>query len=98
VTGDCWAQLRRARKRGLAALVVAAPLILATQIWSQAFGLRALLSFVCRPPARSAGLMTIAPPEVTLMGAPLPPPPEQPSQPLRTLGGIAPRPLPKRGH
>lgn len=41
-TGDCWARLRRARRRGLLALLAALPVILMTQLWSQAFGLRAL--------------------------------------------------------
>jgi hypothetical protein len=41
-TGDCWARLRRARRRGLLALLAALPVILLTQLWSQAFGLRAL--------------------------------------------------------
>jgi hypothetical protein len=51
VTGDCWAQLRRARRRGLLALAAAAPLILLTQLWSQAFGLRLLLGLVHHTPA-----------------------------------------------
>jgi hypothetical protein len=49
-TGDCWAQLRRARKRGLLALAAALPIILAAQLWSQGFGLRALSSYFHRTP------------------------------------------------
>jgi len=41
-TGDCWTLLRRARKRGLLAFAAAAPLIIAAELWSGAFGLRAL--------------------------------------------------------
>jgi hypothetical protein len=48
VTGDCWAQLRRARKRGLFALALAAPAIFAATLWSQAFGLRALFGWFDR--------------------------------------------------
>jgi hypothetical protein len=71
VTGDCWSQLRRARKRGLTALALAAPVILATQLWSQAFGLRALLSFFRGdpPPAVAAGAPQ------PLAGDPILPPP-----------------------
>ena len=55
VTGDCWAQLRRARKRGLLALATAAPVIIATYIWSQAFGLRALARFFQDSPSLVRG-------------------------------------------
>jgi hypothetical protein len=48
-TGDCWTQLRRARKRGLLALAAAAPAILAAQLWSEGFGLRALAGLFHRP-------------------------------------------------
>jgi hypothetical protein len=83
VTGDCWAQLRRARKRGLLALAVAAPAIFAATLWSQAFGLRALFGrsehrAVERgePVGLIAGQTRVVPP----------PPPE----PLVTLGAPAP--------
>jgi hypothetical protein len=49
-TGDCWAALRRARRRGLVAFAVAVPAILLAQLWSQAFGLRALYGVFHRPP------------------------------------------------
>jgi hypothetical protein len=94
VTGDCWAQLRRARKRGLVALALAAPVIVATQLWSQGFGLRTLFSLFDRPPARLAGEAVIAPP---VAGAPVAPggvqvlEPEPPRpQPRRLLGKMAP--------
>jgi hypothetical protein len=70
VTGDCWSQLRRARKRGLVALALAAPVILATQLWSQALGLRALRSFFHRPPPPT---VTAGAPPPPLAGAPPPP-------------------------
>jgi hypothetical protein len=50
-TGDCWAALRRARRRGLLALAVALPAIVLAQLWSHAFGLRALYGMFHRPPA-----------------------------------------------
>jgi hypothetical protein len=49
-TGDCWAALRRARRRGLLAFAVALPAIVLAQLWSQAFGLRALYGIFHRPP------------------------------------------------
>jgi hypothetical protein len=72
VTGDCWALLRRARKRGLLALAVAAPAILAAQLWSQAFGLRALYALVHRPPAPviTAGAPMLPAPPVARPGLP----------------------------
>ena len=94
VTGDCWAQLRRARKRGLVALAVAAPAILATQLWSQGFGLRTLSDLFSVRPAPIAGaaaVTPIAPGEVSL-----PPRPVAPAQKEhRLMGKIAP-PRPKR--
>jgi hypothetical protein len=63
-TGDCWARLRRARRRGLLALLAALPVILLTQLWSQALGLRALYGLFHHR-------------EVTVMrGEPVAPPPE----------------------
>jgi hypothetical protein len=56
-TGDCWAALRRARRRGLIAFAVAVPAIVLAQLWSQAFGLRALSGFLRRPPPPAAALM-----------------------------------------
>jgi hypothetical protein len=50
VTGDCWAALRRARRRGLLAFALALPVILLAQLWSQAFGLRALGALFHRDP------------------------------------------------
>jgi hypothetical protein len=79
VTGDCWAQLRRARKRGLLALAVAAPAILATQLWSQAFGLRALSEIFDRSaPMAVAGAAAVAEPHApggVALPAPVDPPP-----------------------
>jgi hypothetical protein len=88
VTGDCWAQLRRARKRGLAALAIAAPVILATQLWSQGFGLRALSSFFRARPVPIAGAPAPLPPPVAGGVSPPPPPPPPPEH--RKLGKIAP--------
>jgi hypothetical protein len=96
VTGDCWAQLRRARKRGLTALAVAAPVIIATQLWSQAFGLRSLVSFFDRPPFRIGGQATITLPQRRMAGLMAPLPPEPPPEPQRKLGKLAPGSLPKR--
>jgi hypothetical protein len=57
VTGDCWAALRRARKRGLLALAAAAPAILLAALWSQALGLRTLSGiFRAAPPPQAAPL------------------------------------------
>jgi hypothetical protein len=41
VTGDCWARLRRARKRGRLALLAALPVVLALQMGAIATGVRA---------------------------------------------------------
>jgi hypothetical protein len=76
-TGDCWARLRRARRRGLLALLVALPVIFLAQLWSQAFGLRFL-----------TGLFDGGPAIRRTMGAPLPPPTLGAPVPLR--GEIAP--------
>lgn len=79
-TGDCWARLRRARRRGLLALLAALPVILVTQLWSQAFGLRALAGIFDRRPALGR-----------TMGEPMPMPPPPPStkgEP-RLLGKLA---------
>jgi hypothetical protein len=70
-TGDCWAQLRRARKRGLFALAAAAPAILIAQLWSQAFGLRALGALFHRPhPALSVPATTLGEPPIPDRPAP----------------------------
>jgi hypothetical protein len=61
VTGDCWTQLRRARKRGLLALAAAAPMILAAQFWSQGFGLRAFYGIFHRPPGPTVTRGELAP-------------------------------------
>jgi hypothetical protein len=74
VTGDCWAQLRRARKRGLLALATAAPVIIATTVWSQSFGLRALASFFRAPPSHVRTEVS-----VPMAGGIEPPAPELPS-------------------
>lgn len=64
-TGDCWARLRRARRRGLLALLAALPVILVAQLWSQAFGLRVVYGlFHHQPPCAPA-----------MMGEPAPEPP-----------------------
>lgn len=105
VTGDCWAQLRRAHKRGLLALAVAAPAILAATLWSQAFGLRALFGlFECRavergePTGRVAGQPHVIepatpPPEpVVLLGTPAPSIPKtrpKAKTHVRTMGRLA---------
>jgi hypothetical protein len=67
VTGDCWAELRRARKRGLLALALAAPTIIVAELWSQGFGLRALQGFFRRP----------SPPVHASAPAPPPRPPDE---------------------
>lgn len=41
-TGDCWARLRRARRRGTLAFLAVLPLVLATELWVACLGLRAL--------------------------------------------------------
>lgn len=74
VAGDCWAQLRHARRRGILAFAAALPVVLAAQLWSQAFGLRALGNLFSRAPAR-----------VPAQVADLPPPPALPPAP----GGVA---------
>jgi hypothetical protein len=66
-TGDCWARLRRARRRGILAFAAALPIVLAGLLWSQVFGLRLLYDILRHPPAPRA-----------TMGEPLPPPPPQP--------------------
>lgn len=78
-TGDCWVRLRRARRRGLLALLAALPVIFLAQLWSQAFGLRLL-----------SGLFDARPALRTVMGEPRRPPPVMgaPAVPLR--GEIAP--------
>jgi hypothetical protein len=70
-TGDCWAPLRRARRRGILALAAALPIVLAAQLWSQAFGLRALGALFHRAPAPSAALAPTRG-EVTLVTKPGP--------------------------
>jgi hypothetical protein len=101
VTGDCWAQLRRARKRGLVALALAAPVIIATELWSQGFGLRSLVSFFQRPPAPIAAPKETPPPPVGGIAAPELPAPGgidiphfEPPKPVRRrlLGKMAPPP------
>jgi hypothetical protein len=97
VTGDCWAQLRRARKRGLVALALAAPIIVATQLWSQAFGLRALSSFFFTPPC-AVSAVAAAPPEPPVPGGVVPAPPvaEPPKGHVhRLMGKMAPPRPPK---
>jgi hypothetical protein len=90
VTGDCWARLRRARKRGLVALALAAPVILATQLWSQALGLRALYGLVHRPSRTLAGEIALpSAPPVPGGVLPAPPAPER----HRLLGKMAARPV-----
>jgi hypothetical protein len=71
-TGDCWAQLRRARKRGLVAFAVALPVILAAQLWSQAFGLRTLFAIFHRPPPCAVTGRTLGEPASPTAGAVLP--------------------------
>jgi hypothetical protein len=51
VTAGCWARLRQARRRGLLAFAVVLPVVLAAQLWTQAFGLRALVSLLRGKPA-----------------------------------------------
>jgi hypothetical protein len=77
-TGDCWAALRRARRRGLIAFAVALPAIVLAQLWSQAFGLRALTGFLRRPPV-----------PITTRGepVPIPKPPEVESPPEPVVKG-----------
>jgi hypothetical protein len=41
-TGDCWSVLRRARRRGLVAFVLALPVILFAQVTARSLGLRKL--------------------------------------------------------
>jgi hypothetical protein len=67
-TGDCWAQLRRARSRGLVAFAVALPVILAAQLWSQAFGLRTLFAIFHRPPPCAVMSRTLGEPEPRTSG------------------------------
>jgi len=70
VTGDCWARLRRARRRGILAFAAALPVVLVAQLWSQAFGLRALSGFFQRGPARAAAIRGTAEPPSKLPAAP----------------------------
>jgi hypothetical protein len=65
-TGDCWARLRRARRRGLLAFMAVLPIVLATQLWTQAFGLRALLGFLRTAPAPVASGAAVLPPPPAL--------------------------------
>ncbi len=82
-TGDCLTLLRRARKRGLLAFAAAAPLIIAAELWSGTFGLRALAeTFGESPDAVAPGRRTRS---LRVMGAPAPPEP-----PL--VGDVAPAP------
>jgi hypothetical protein len=85
VTGDCWAALRRARQRGLLALAVAAPAIIAVTLWTQALGLRALLRFLRPSPApvvaTSPAPSQAPPPPPIEMGAPPPLPPIEMGEP-----------------
>lgn len=48
VTGDCRARLQYARKRGALAFAVAMVMVFGGQLWTQAFGLRALWSLMER--------------------------------------------------
>jgi hypothetical protein len=66
VTGDCWAVLRRARRRGLWAFVAVLPVVLATQLWAQTVGLRGLSNLfgssrAQRPVAGGAAMPAIDP-------------------------------------
>jgi hypothetical protein len=72
-TGDCWARLRRARRRGLLALLAALPVILLAQLWSQAFGLRALYGmFHHREPEVMTGLTRGSPELIQVPDRPMP--------------------------
>jgi hypothetical protein len=98
-TGDCWARLRRARRRGILAFVCALPIALAAQLWSQAFGLRALYGVfnpprVMRgeplpsppPPPMAGGIAPLDEAEPMMLGEIAPEPPEPP--PATTLGRV----------
>jgi len=52
VAGDCWARLRRARRKGLLTLVVTLPVVLAAQVGVQLFGLQMLGDFLRDAPKR----------------------------------------------
>jgi hypothetical protein len=95
-TGDCWAALRRARRRGLIAFAVAAPAIVLAQLWSQAFGLRALSGFFRHPlaPVTTRGEPAPIPPTPPEVGAPPEPEPVVKGEisverPHRLLGKVA---------
>jgi hypothetical protein len=97
VTGDCWAALRRARRRGLLAFAAALPVVLLMQLWSQAFGLRALGGLFHRdPPAPVA-----SPPVARGLTTPAPPPTFGPVkgevaiQPPKQKGTKVPRHIPE---
>jgi hypothetical protein len=95
VTGDCWAALRRARRRGLVALAAALPLIVLMQLGAIATGIRALFGRGSCP-TRTMG-EPLAPRLV--MGAPPPAPVEPEARPKRhhRMGKMAPQHLMGRG-
>jgi hypothetical protein len=55
VTGDCRARLRAARQRGVFAFAGTLVVMLAVEIWAQAFGLRALSAFLQGPRSSPVG-------------------------------------------
>jgi len=81
-TGDCWAQLRRARQRGLLALLAVLPVVLVAQLSAMVVGHRGLESLFRRPrvtlgesPAQAPEplkLVPIPPYDGVLGGAPPP--------------------------
>src|SRR5260370_42051728 len=59
VTGDCRARLRDARRRGRLAFAAALVVVFAVQVWTQAFGLRALFGLVRPKPFVTMGAMVV---------------------------------------